>query len=129
MKTPGGQPRKRACFPLCRAPGVFVFFGYIAAPDVYKRQPHAAAGGAAGGHARGAGRGQRIVDVYKRQDVCIVSKEGELFLTAPFTSAAAGDKLEGAGSAEFAAKMCIRDSYQTARVTLPERRQRVQVWI
>ena len=36
-------------------------------------------------------------------DVCIVSKEGELFLTAPFTSAAAGDKLEGAGSAEFAA--------------------------
>ena len=37
-------------------------------------------------------------------DVCIVSKEGELFLTAPFTSAAAGDKLEGAGSAEFAAK-------------------------
>jgi acetyl-CoA carboxylase carboxyltransferase component len=35
--------------------------------------------------------------------VCIVSKEGELFLTAPFTSAAAGDKLEGAGSAEFAA--------------------------
>ncbi len=37
-------------------------------------------------------------------DICIVSKEGELFLTAPFTSAAAGDKLEGAGSAEFAAK-------------------------
>ena len=37
-------------------------------------------------------------------DLCIVSKEGELFLTAPFTSAAAGDKLEGAGSAEFAAK-------------------------
>ena len=36
--------------------------------------------------------------------VCGVSKEGELFLTAPFTSAAAGDKLEGAGSAEFAAK-------------------------
>ena len=31
-------------------------------------------------------------------DVCIVSKEGELFLTAPFTSAAAGDKLEGAPS-------------------------------
>lgn len=38
-------------------------------------------------------------------DVCIVSKEGELFLTAPFTSAARRpDKLEGAGSAEFAAK-------------------------
>ena len=40
-------------------------------------------------------------------DVCIVSKEGELFLTAPFTSAAAGDKLEGAAivvdSAEEAA--------------------------
>lgn len=37
-------------------------------------------------------------------DLCIMSKEGELFLTAPFTSAAAGDKLAGAGSAEFAAK-------------------------
>lgn len=37
-------------------------------------------------------------------DVCIMSEEGELFLTAPFTSAAKGDKLEGAGKAEFAAK-------------------------
>lgn len=37
-------------------------------------------------------------------DVCIMSKEGELFLTAPFTSAAAGDAVANAGSAEFAAK-------------------------
>lgn len=37
-------------------------------------------------------------------DVCIVSKEGELFLTAPFTSDAKGDKVANAGSAEFAAK-------------------------
>lgn len=37
-------------------------------------------------------------------DVCIMSKEGELFLTAPFTSAAKGDALAGAGSADFAAQ-------------------------
>ncbi len=37
-------------------------------------------------------------------DICIMSEEGELFLTPPFTSAAAGDKTEGAGSAAFAAK-------------------------
>lgn len=37
-------------------------------------------------------------------DICIMSKEGELFLTAPFTSAAKGDKVLGAGSAEYAAK-------------------------
>ena len=37
-------------------------------------------------------------------DVCIMSEEGELFLTAPFTSAAKGDKVENAGKAEFAAK-------------------------
>lgn len=37
-------------------------------------------------------------------DICIMSEGGELFLTPPFTSAAAGDKTEGAGSAAFAAK-------------------------
>ena len=37
-------------------------------------------------------------------DVCLMAKDAELFLTAPFTSAAAGDKVEGAGSAEYAAK-------------------------
>ena len=37
-------------------------------------------------------------------DICIMSEEGELFLTAPFTSAAAGDAVEGAGSAAMAAK-------------------------
>ena len=37
-------------------------------------------------------------------DICIMSEEGELFLTAPFTSAAKGDTLSGAGKAAFAAK-------------------------
>ena len=37
-------------------------------------------------------------------DVTIMAKDAELFLTAPFTSAAAGDKTEKAGSAELAAK-------------------------
>ncbi|MEG0768433.1 MAG: carboxyl transferase domain-containing protein [Ruthenibacterium sp.] len=37
-------------------------------------------------------------------DICIMSKEGEVFLTSPLTSAANGDKLANAGSAEFAAK-------------------------
>lgn len=37
-------------------------------------------------------------------DVCIMAKDAELFFTAPFTSAAAGDKMEGAGTADAAAK-------------------------
>ena len=37
-------------------------------------------------------------------DVCIMAEGAELFFTAPFTSAAHGDKPAGAGSAEFAAK-------------------------
>ena len=37
-------------------------------------------------------------------DVTIMAKDAELFLTAPFTSAAAGDKTAKAGSAELAAK-------------------------
>ena len=37
-------------------------------------------------------------------DVCIMAEGAELFFTAPFTSAAHGDKLPGAGSADFAAK-------------------------
>ena len=37
-------------------------------------------------------------------DVCIMAEDAELFFTAPFTSAAAGDKLEGAGKAAAAAK-------------------------
>ena len=37
-------------------------------------------------------------------DLCIMAKGAELFLTAPFTSDAQGDKLAGAGSAAFAAK-------------------------
>ena len=37
-------------------------------------------------------------------DVTVMAKDAELFLTAPFTSAAAGDKTAKAGSAELAAK-------------------------
>ncbi len=37
-------------------------------------------------------------------DVCIMAEDAQLFFTAPFTSAAEGDKLAGAGTAEFAAK-------------------------
>ena len=37
-------------------------------------------------------------------DVCIAAEGCEIFFTAPFTSAAAGDKVEGAGSTELAAK-------------------------
>ncbi|MEG0763007.1 MAG: carboxyl transferase domain-containing protein [Oscillospiraceae bacterium] len=37
-------------------------------------------------------------------DICIMSKTAEMFLTPPYTSNAQGDKLAGAGSAEFAAK-------------------------
>lgn len=35
-------------------------------------------------------------------DLCILCKDAQLFLTAPFLSAAAGDTLDGAGSAEAA---------------------------
>ncbi len=37
-------------------------------------------------------------------DVCIMAEKAELFFTAPFTSAAQGDKLENAGTAAAAAK-------------------------
>lgn len=37
-------------------------------------------------------------------DVCVMAEGAELFFTPPFTSAAQGDKLAGAGSAAFAAK-------------------------
>ena len=37
-------------------------------------------------------------------DLCVMAKDAQLFLTAPFTSDAAGDKVENAGSAELAAK-------------------------
>ena len=37
-------------------------------------------------------------------DVCIMSKNAEFFFTAPFTSAAKGDKAEGAGTAAAAAR-------------------------
>lgn len=52
-------------------------------------------------------------------DVCIMSEAGELFLTPPFTAAAAGDKAEGAGSAAFAAKagvaaLVVKDADEAA---------------
>lgn len=37
-------------------------------------------------------------------DLCIMAEQGELFFTPPFTSAAQGDKVADAGSAEFAAR-------------------------
>ena len=37
-------------------------------------------------------------------DVCVMAEDAELFFTAPFTSAARGDKLAGPGSVVFAAK-------------------------
>ena len=37
-------------------------------------------------------------------DVCVMAEDAELFFTAPFTSAAKGDKVPGAGTAEAAAK-------------------------
>lgn len=37
-------------------------------------------------------------------DLLVICRDAELFLTAPFLSAAAGDKVEDAGSAEFARK-------------------------
>ena len=37
-------------------------------------------------------------------DLCIMAEDAQLFFTAPFTSAAAGDKAENAGSAAAAAK-------------------------
>ena len=40
-------------------------------------------------------------------DVCIMAEGAELFFTAPFTSAAKGDKVPGAGTAEAAAKAAV----------------------
>lgn len=37
-------------------------------------------------------------------DICIMTKDAELFLSAPFLSAAAGDKMDGAGKLESAVK-------------------------
>ena len=37
-------------------------------------------------------------------DVCVMAEDAELFFTAPFTSAAKGDKVPGAGTAEAAEK-------------------------
>ncbi len=37
-------------------------------------------------------------------DVCVMAKDAELFFTAPFTSAAQGDKVQGAGTAQAAEK-------------------------
>ncbi len=37
-------------------------------------------------------------------DICIMAKDAEMFLTSPFNSAAKGDDVKGAGSAEYAQK-------------------------
>ena len=52
-------------------------------------------------------------------DLCLMAKQGQLFLTPPFTSSANGDKLEGAGSAEFAEKAGIAAVvYETEEQTI-----------
>lgn len=53
-------------------------------------------------------------------DVCIMSEEGELFFTPPFTAAAAGDACPGAGKAAFAARagvaaLVVKNAEQAAR--------------
>ena len=49
-----------------------------------------------------------VCSIYQRTeryaDVCVMAEDAELFFTAPFTSAAKGDKVPGAGTAEAAAK-------------------------
>ena len=47
-------------------------------------------------------------------DVCVMAKDAELFFTAPFTSAAKGDKVPGAGSAEAAAKAGVATTAEDA---------------
>lgn len=52
-------------------------------------------------------------------DVCVMIKDAELFLSAPALSAAAGDKVEGAGSADAAvqagvAALVVQDGAQAA---------------
>lgn len=54
-------------------------------------------------------------------DLCIMTKDAQLFLTSPFLSAAAGDKLKGAGSAESAVKAGVvsyvaEDAEQAAKI-------------
>lgn len=53
-------------------------------------------------------------------DLCIMTKDAELFLSAPFLSAAAGDKTAGAGSAASAEKagvasLVVEDAGEAAR--------------
>ena len=53
-------------------------------------------------------------------DVCIMAEGAELFFTAPFTSAAKGDKVPGAGTAEAAAKAKKAAEDAEAGVAIPE---------
>ena len=52
-------------------------------------------------------------------DVCIMAEGAELFFTAPFTSAAKGDKVPGAGTAEAAAKAAVAAAQKQKAGELP----------
>ena len=52
-------------------------------------------------------------------DVCVMAEDAELFFTAPFTSAAKGDKVPGAGTAEAAAKLVWLPSWLPTLRKLP----------
>lgn len=52
-------------------------------------------------------------------DLCIMAKQGQMFLTPPFVSAASGVVLEGAGSADFAQKAGVAAAiYDTVEQTI-----------
>ena len=52
-------------------------------------------------------------------DVCVMAEDAELFFTAPFTSAAKGDKVPGAGTAEAAAKAAVAAAQKQKAGELP----------
>ncbi len=61
-------------------------------------------------------------------DLCLMAKQAELFLTAPFVSEANGDVLEGAGSAEFAEKAGVAAAvYETVEQTISAARDAIML--
>ena len=53
-------------------------------------------------------------------DVCVMAEDAELFFTAPFTSAAKGDKVPGAGTAEAAAKAASAPKEEVKELSFDE---------
>ena len=54
-------------------------------------------------------------------DVCVMAEDAELFFTAPFTSAAKGDKVPGAGTAELLPRLVWLPSWLPTLRKLPRR--------